>query len=412
MSTLTLDVESIAAGGDGVARHDGLVVFVPRTAPGDRVTARVDQKGRLGRGTVVTVDHEGADRVVPGCAHYSDDGCGGCQLQHLSWTAQREAKGRIIADAFRRIGKRTIAPPEVRSGEREWRYRSKLTLALRRRGAGWIAGLRAFDDPARVIPLRDCLIADARLVTIWGDLLRVAHLLPDAAELRGAVQLLIDDAGASFTLEGGHAWPRHEEFVALVPALTALWWKPEHGVKQLLQDRRAASREPSSSFAQVNREVAALLSAYLLERVRAHGPRTAIDAYAGRGDVALALAGDGTRVTAIEMDADASRYCASRLPDGSRAICARVEDAISAALPADVVILNPPRTGLDPSVAARLAAGSCRKAIVYVSCDPATLARDVARLSAWRIASLTAFDMFPQTAHVETVCELVPEVTT
>jgi 23S rRNA (uracil1939-C5)-methyltransferase len=134
-----------------------------------------------------------------------------------------------------------------------------------------------------------------------------------------------------------------------------------------------------------------------------------IDAYAGAGAVARRIAATGATVTAIELDREATAWSAAQLPAGSRAIAARVEDALGAALPADVVILNPPRTGVDLRVTAQLAdaAGSVR-AIIYVSCDPATLARDLTRLPGWRIAQLTTFDMFPQTAHVETVCELVP----
>jgi tRNA/tmRNA/rRNA uracil-C5-methylase (TrmA/RlmC/RlmD family) len=86
-----------------------------------------------------------------------------------------------------------------------------------------------------------------------------------------------------------------------------------------------------------------------------------------------------------------------------------VEDVIASVLPVDVVVLNPPRAGVDARVSAALEGEGSARAIVYVSCDPATLARDLARMPRWRIASLTCFDMFPQTAHVETVCELVPE---
>jgi 23S rRNA (uracil1939-C5)-methyltransferase len=115
-------------------------------------------------------------------------------------------------------------------------------------------------------------------------------------------------------------------------------------------------------------------------------------------------------VTAIELDAAAAAWCAQRLPAGSRAIAGRVEDALPTALPADVVILNPPRAGVDARVTSTLEqATPAPRAVIYVSCDPATLARDIARMPRWRIASLLAFDMFPQTAHVETVCELVPE---
>ncbi|HEY7861180.1 MAG TPA: hypothetical protein VIB98_07015, partial [Gemmatimonadaceae bacterium] len=124
---------------------------------------------------------------------------------------------------------------------------------------------------------------------------------------------------------------------------------------------------------------------------------------------ALSLAEAGVRVTAIELDGDASAYSSARLPAGSRSLSGKVEELLPQALPADVVVLNPPRTGIDGRVAELLDQGDpAPRAIVYVSCNPATLARDLARMPRYRIASLRAFDMFPQTAHVETVCELVP----
>src|SRR5262249_30994346 len=141
-----------------------------------------------------------------------------------------------------------------------------------------------------------------------------------------------------------------------------------------------------------------------------HSPATVIDCYAGAGATAIALAERGARVTAIELDAAAVRWVAAHLPPGSRSLVARVEDALGETLPADVVILNPPRSGVDERVTTTLREGRAPRAIVYVSCNPSTLARDVLRLPGYRVASLRSFDMFPQTAHIETVCELVPEV--
>lgn len=407
---LTLDIESIAAGGDGVARSDGLVVFLPRTAVGDRVVANVAVKGRLARGTVERIERAGPDRVDAACAHYEGDRCGGCQLQHISPSAQREVKRRIISDSIRRIGKRDASPPEIHSGENAWRYRRKLTLALRRKGDRWICGLHAYDNPAHVFALDDCPISDARLMTVWREVLAASAHLPDAMQLRGAVRLLGEGATrAAFVLEGGHDWNAHELFFAAVPSLAALWWVPDGGARRLIGDRREMG-EPGASFVQVNPEVAAKLEAFVVGAVMAHAPATVVDGYAGSGDVALALAARGVRVVAIELDAEASAWAASRLPAGSRAVTARVEDAIRNVLPADVVLLNPPRGGVDARVTAALGTPSLApRAVVYVSCDPATLARDLSRLPGWRIARLTAFDMFPQTAHVETVCELVRE---
>ncbi len=400
-------ITSIAAGGDGVARVGNLVVFIPRTAPHDVVEIDFVGAGRLARGTLRAIRTPSPQRVAPACIHYNRDACGGCQLQHMSYDAQRTAKARIVADALLRIGHREVAVPEVRASPSQWRYRRKLTLALRRRGAEWYAGLHPHDVPARVFELTECRITDERVLAAWRDVMAAAAELPEATELRGAVR--VDDSGASFTLEGGKAWPRAEAFFARTPTFGSLWWTPEGGVRRRLAERGGGENAPGASFVQVNVAVAEELQSYVLRKAMSHLPRTIVDAYAGTGALALAAALRKVRVTAVELDEDAVAWCAARLPADSRAIAATVEDVLSRVLPADVVVLNPPRAGVDAKVTTLLAgAAPTTKAIVYVSCDPATLARDLTRLPAWRIASLTCFDMFPQTAHVETVCELVP----
>jgi 23S rRNA (uracil1939-C5)-methyltransferase len=404
-----LTIESIAAGGDGVARSEGLVVFTPRTAPGDLADVSVTPRGRFARGELLTLVQPSRSRVEPPCAHYVHDHCGGCQLQHMRYEAQLEAKGRIIHDALRRIGRRELPPPTVRPSPSAWRYRRKLTLALRRRGDEWIAGLHRYDAPGRVFALRDCPITDERVLEVWREIMDASADLPRATELRGAVRLDDVEGAASFVLEGGRSWPRSAEFFALVESLNALWWVREGGERVLLHER-GSPRAPGASFVQVNAGAAEELRAHVVARSLAHEPGTVVDAYAGLGDTAVALATPERRVTAIELDDAAAAWCARRLPQGSRAIAGRVEDALPDALPADVVILNPPRAGVDARVTETLESSTpSPRAIMYVSCDPATLARDLARMPRWRIASLVAFDMFPQTAHVETVCELVPE---
>jgi 23S rRNA (uracil1939-C5)-methyltransferase len=190
--------------------------------------------------------------------------------------------------------------------------------------------------------------------------------------------------------------------------MVELWWIPEGKSRRMLHSR--ADREHAgASFVQVNPGVAGRVRDWVVSLAMASRPGTAVDAYAGTGDIAVVLATGGTKVTAIEVDRDAARVCGERLPAGSRAIAAAVEDALPGALPADVVILNPPRTGLDPRVTETLQPGREGRppSLIYVSCNPATLARDLRRLPGYRVRSLRAFDMFPQTAHVETVCELV-----
>jgi 23S rRNA (uracil1939-C5)-methyltransferase len=403
--TIDLRIDSIAAGGDGVGRHEGMVVFVPRTAPGDEARVCATRHDRLMRGNALEILTPSLVRTSPACEHYTLDHCGGCQLQHLQYSAQLDAKAGIIRDAITRIGKSAVDRPPVTPSEAPWRYRRKLTLALRRSGDRWIAGLHRFDAPDEVFELRDCPITRDDVVRTWLEIMRHETLLPDAQQLRGAVRAL--DHGFSFTLEGANAWPAHHDFFEALTALTELWWKPDGQSRRLLLSR--GSDQAGASFTQVNPSVAGHLRECVVALAASRRPATAIDAYSGSGDIAVALAATGARVTAIEIDRDAVRVCASRLPPGSTAIAGPVESALRRALPADVVVVNPPRAGLDTRVTDVLTrTPPTRGSLIYVSCNPATLARDVRRLPNYRIASLRGFDMFPQTAHVETVCELVP----
>jgi 23S rRNA (uracil1939-C5)-methyltransferase len=402
-----VEIASIAAGGDGVGRTEGMVVFVPRTAPGDLALVRLAAGKRFARGELEALERASPLRVDPPCAHYVIDRCGGCQIQHLAYDAQLAAKGAIIGDALRRIGKRAVDAPDVEPSDAPWRYRRKLTLHLRRVGEQWIAGLHPYDDPAAVFDLRDCPITSEGVLDVWARLRPHFALLPAERALRVAVRLTAQ--GASVVVEGGVAWPTAERFFAAAAPVSELWWRPE-GERPRRIAARADGAGAGASFVQVNARVAAALRGHVLERVRSHDPARVVDAYAGMGDTAVPLASDGRTVVAIELDRDAVDTFRERLPAPSTAIAGRVEDHLARALPADVVLLNPPRSGVDARVTAALEeAASPPRAILYVSCDAATLARDVARLPRYRVASLRAYDMFPQTAHVETVCELVPE---
>jgi 23S rRNA (uracil1939-C5)-methyltransferase len=409
ISEADVTIERIAAGGDGIARTNGMVIFVPRTAPGDLALVRLDTRKRFARGTLTRVMEPSPDRIEPPCEHYRRDKCGGCQLQHLRYDAQLEAKRGIVRDAIERIGKRDVALPEIVPSPAQWRYRRKLTLAMRKeRGGGWRIGLHPYDDPAGVFQLEDCPITDERVIAVWKEVMAASAHFPPADELRAAVQLNDASGQASIVMEGGVSWPARRAFFEAVPSAAALWWKGTHRARALVAERGVANG--SASFVQVNAAMGDALHAYVLERARAHAPARVVDAYAGSGATAVPLARDGARVVAIEVDREAVDRCASELPAGSRAVAARVEDEITRALPADVVLVNPPRTGVHERVAETLQATAAPpRAVIYVSCDPATLARDLTRMPRYRIASVRAFDMFPQTAHVETVCELVPE---
>ncbi len=408
---VSLEIDSIAAGGDGVGRNNGLVVFVPRTAPGELVTARINGRGTFARGSLRTIARPSEERIEPVCGHYTHDRCGGCQLQHMSYLAQLRSKHRIIRDAVERIGKRKADISEVRSSPKEWRYRVKLTMALKKQSSGeWIGGLHPFDNPSRIFQLIDCPITEESVVATWRLIMEQSRFFPNVQTLRGSVRMTSD--GPVFILTGGVKWPNATDFLDALPELTALWWVNDEGARRVVGDRRPPRllQPPAASFGQVNPGVASGLSAHLVNVVSKYTPASLVDAYSGTGDIAIAFAKKGARVTAIELDSDAARWCALRLPEGSVSVRARVEEALPTALPADAVVLNPPRAGVDARVTEILENASPKpKVLAYVSCNPATLARDIARLPGYRIASMVPFDMFPQTAHVETVCELVPD---
>jgi 23S rRNA (uracil1939-C5)-methyltransferase len=330
-------------------------------------------------------------------------------VQHLSYEAQLEAKRGIVRDAITRIGKRTVEPPMIVASDMQWLYRKKLTLAFRARAGGeWTIGMHPYNDPVGIFQLSECPITDDRVMLVWTQIMDASAFYPPSDELRASVQ--IGDAVASIVMEGANEWPTRGKFFESVPAATSLWWRPTNRARSLVAERGDSGSSATASFVQINDSVGRQLHEYVLERARGHRPHTLVDAYAGSGSTAIPLAADGVRVTAIEVDREATAHCAAKLPTGSVAIAARVENALAKALPADVVLVNPPRTGLHERVSSALQAVSTPpRAIVYVSCDPATLARDLTRLPRYKIASLRSFDMFPQTAHVETVCELVPE---
>jgi 23S rRNA (uracil1939-C5)-methyltransferase len=186
-----------------------------------------------------------------------------------------------------------------------------------------------------------------------------------------------------------------------------VWWTAKGDARRLVF-ARGEERLRGASFTQVNDAVSLELHAFVLHQTLSFNPSSVVDAYCGSGSVALALA-QHARVTAIESDSEAVAAFSGLLPEGSSAVCGLVERVLPSLPAVDVVLLNPPRSGLHISVANTLASGTtARKGIIYVSCDAGTLARDLGRLPGYRLQSVDCFDMFPQTSHVETVVVLTP----
>ena len=271
----------------------------------------------------------------------------------------------------------------------------KLTLALRRSGEGMDRrpSLRT-TIRTRVFGSSDCPITDERVVGDWREIRRgQAQMLPRAP--RCAAPLRLTEDGASFVLEAASDWPTRERFAdGVARSCPSVWWDTGDGRKRLLTDRRAKRARAFRRHrrAVTGRIVRAGQSRGCRDCCRrtsstprmAHAPCTAIDAYAGAGATAVALACAGVGVTAIELDAGSGVVRPRRTcPPGSRA-SRHGRGRNRGALPADVVILNPPRAGVDAACHRASRERSPRpRAIVYVSCDPATLARDVRRLPAY-----------------------------
>jgi 23S rRNA (uracil1939-C5)-methyltransferase len=346
------------------------------------------------------------------------DMCGGCQLQHLPYARQLEWKARFVHDALVRIGRLELADePPIVGSPHETRYRSRITFTLRRIGRSRVvAGFHELERPARLVDVHgECLLPHAALLEAWLALRSAwgerARLLPQGETLR--LTLREDAGGIVLVVEGGET-PWSAEPLREAARLAAIWHRPEAARAAHLA---AGSAEVgSTAFTQVNPEVAARMVEHVLRVVGAGGepasdaaarPPSAVDAYAGVGHYAKTLAESGWSVTAIELDPAASE--AARAAAGGRypVLEGRVEERLPEALPADVLIVNPPRAGIGAEVVRAILIEPPPR-LVYVSCDPATLARDVAGLGdRYELRSATCFDLFPQTAHVETVVELV-----
>ena len=421
---VTLRIDGIAAGGAGVGRDpDGRAVFVHRTVPGELVEARIaEAKPRWARGELVRILEPSPDRREAPCPYYAR--CGGCTLEHMEYAAQLSAKSALVADALQRIGGLSTARPEVVPSPGEFRYRNRVSFTLVRLRDGRVAaGFHELMRPERVLDIGDaCLLPEEPVAGAWSALRRGwgqgASRLPSGIRLR--LTLRATAAGrVALLVQGGYGAGRPDDLMARVPALDAVWHQPRPAGEPVLLAGESRLEESwhghdldlgGAVFLQVNRDAAALLEAHVMNLAGDVDGLAVVDAYCGVGIHARRLQDAGARVTGIELD-PAAVEAAAHAAGGARFIAGRVEDVLPSILPADLVVLNPPRAGLAATAAAALAAEPPSR-IIYVSCDPATLARDLKRLgTGFAIRSVRAFDLFPQTAHVETVVELTCSIT-
>ena len=409
-------VRAIASSGSGVADlPDGRVVFIPRTAPGDHARVRLRKvKRRWAQASLVELLEHAPNRIDAPCSLFTT--CGGCTLQHLPYEAQLEWKGRFISDAMKRIGGVEVDALNVHPSPEAFSYRNRVSYSLRRlRGGRVLAGFQALGRPGHVIDVKnECLLAEGPIRAAWKALREGwgggARHLPSAGRLR--LTLRSTENGVALIVDGGASSWNSTDLAESVPSLAAIWHRAAgankatlvHGADAVAQEKTDGARWVGDSFLQVNTALGATLRDFVL--TQAEGAAKVVDAYCGVGIYARELARLGAEVTGIEVDPTACTAAKSDAPNGLSVVQGRVEDRLAATLPTELLILNPPRVGLHDSVPNIIRASGPSR-LIYVSCDPATLARDVARLiDAYRLLEIEAFDLFPQTSHVETVAVL------
>jgi 23S rRNA (uracil1939-C5)-methyltransferase len=397
----------LATGGDGVGKlSDGRTVFVPRTAPGDLVELTgLREHKRFARARVERLLERSPHRVEPRCPHYVRDDCGGCQLQHVDNGTQLESRRGFVGDALRRIAKRDVPDPPIVPADKTYDYRTKLTLHVE--AGGRRIGLHPYHQADRVFDLVRCHITVPELMELWQAVRKLRNLLPQRLE---QVVLRLDRTGGRHLLlrvGAGEVWPggdRLRRELTRSGITATIWWQPPGGAARAMAG--SAEAFPATVFEQVHPEMGDRVREFAIQQLGDVSGRRVWDLYAGIGETTERLIARGAIVESVEVDRRAVGEAEARGP-AARRHTGRVEDLLRELKRPDLVIANPPRTGMDQRVAAELERVSPAR-LVYISCDPATLARDLERLPHFRLVLVQAFDLFPQTTHVETVTVLEP----
>ncbi|PPK98369.1 tRNA/tmRNA/rRNA uracil-C5-methylase (TrmA/RlmC/RlmD family) [Kineococcus xinjiangensis] len=419
-----VEVGPVAHGGHCVARHGGRVVFVRHTIPGERVRVRVTEGGegsKFWRADAVEVLEASPDRVQQPCPVARPGLCGGCDFQHVALPAQRELKAAVVAEQLRRLAglELPVVVEAVPGDEDGLRWRTRTAFAVDAEGR---AGLRRHRSH-EVVVLEDCPITEGGVIGTGVLQERWQH----AAQVEVAVGSGEGAPLVVVTPAEGEAVPRRLPLPRLREASLAVRTAPgtleQRGGRTWLEERVVAAgaehrfRVSGAGFWQVHPGAPAVLVEAVLGALGPQPGERALDLYAGAGLFAAALAeavGVTGTVLAVESDARAVRDARRNLHGQGqvRLVASRVDEALAggeAGERADVVVLDPPRSGAGRGVVERLAALGPR-AVAYVACDPAALARDVATFGelGYRLQALRAFDLFPMTQHVECVALLVP----
>ncbi len=438
---LRIKIHGLGASGEGVGKLDGLTFFVEGALPDEEVLAEIiTRKKNYAVARLVEVVKPSAERTEPFCPLYKD--CGGCQLQHLSYPAQLKWKRQQVVDAAERIGK--LAGVEIFNAlgmDNPLRYRNKMQFPV---GKGLAIGCYA-RGTHKIIDAPACPIQNAGNDKILNAVRNVAkkfNLQPyDEDTHRGFLRHVMGRVGCNGDLmivlvTAAKNFPNDKAFVrALIkelPEVTSIQQNVQTYRNNVIlgRDTRILYGKPTihdkigglsfnisaRSFFQVNTAQAEILYKTALDFAELRGHETLIDAYCGTGTIGLFMARKARRIIGVEVVSSAIADAKKNARENNIRNAEFLTGDVVKVLPrlrdsgvyADVVIVDPPRAGCDKKVLETFAAMEPAK-IIYVSCNPATLARDLNILAAlgYRTIKIQPVDMFPFTSHVESVAQIV-----
>ncbi len=438
-----LKITALGSGGEGVARYEGFAVFVPFALPGETVDAKIGEiKKNYAAARLIKIIERSPDRVDSDCPVYYR--CGGCQLRHIAYKAELAAKKQIVIDALKRIGgEKNPAVEDVMGGE-PYHYRNKVQFPVGKKNGAVVVGCYA-KGTHEIVNVTDCLIEKRGNNKIVAAVREVAHNLGisiyDENKHKGVLRHVCGRETAkgelmAILVTNTEVLPKEKTFVkellTRVKDLVSIQQNIQHyhnnvilgrdtkvlWGKETIADKIGKLRFNISarSFFQVNNDQAAKLYEKAAEFASLTKKETVIDAYCGTGTISLFLAQQARRVVGIEIvpqaiyDAEKNarengvKNAEFMTGDAAKIMPALYKDGFIA----DVIVLDPPRAGCAPEVLTA-AVGMNPLKIIYVSCNPATLARDVAilREKGYFLRRAQPVDMFPRTVHVETVAEIV-----
>lgn len=437
-------IERLGTSGEGVGRYENFTVFVPQALPNERVLTVIEEvKKTYARGRIQKILQESPARVTPLCEIY--DGCGGCQLQHLSYEEQLHAKRAQVVDALTHIGKLPqILVNETLRADAPWNYRNKMQFPIGLHKGRLVVGCFA-QGSHRIINTENCHIqcsANNELANTVREVAEKLHIpVYNEDTHKGILRHIVGRVGRGNELmavivTATKQLPRAKDFVRLLrerlPHLVSVHQNIQTYRNNVIMGRdtellwgrptildtlgRLNFHISPRSFFQVNTRQAERLYEQALTYADLHGTETVIDAYCGTGTITLFLAQKARKVYGIEIVQPAILDARKNARDNHVKNAEFIVGDATAVMPAlykqgirpDVVVVDPPRAGCTETVL-RTFANMKPQRIVYVSCNPATLARDLAILKelGYLAQEVQPVDLFPQTSHVENVALLM-----